>query len=145
MRPSRILAGIASVVAFLAVSFFASSPANAITSTCTIAAYGDSCIYWGQSYNGSHAGVAEAVSDFPVSGTTSYRYMSSGTGQKEFIGNNNGSNRNYDTVCTLTIWYNPGYSGYTLTLPTYPLSGYQRAGSGLGTLLNNIRAQSWYC
>lgn len=150
MKQSRILAGAAAVVAFLAVSFFAAGPAQAATSTCSIGYItGQSCIHWGQSYNGSQSGVTEAVENFPVSGSTSYVYLGSGSGQGQFIGNNNGSNRNLDTLCYLTIWYNPAsggvFSGISRTFTPYPNAGYQAAGSGLGTLLNNIRGQTWSC
>lgn len=150
MKRSRILAVTISILAFVGATFFAASPASAVNATCVIGAYGDDCIYWGQSYNGSHSGVSEEVLNFPVSGTTEYKYLSAGSGQGQYLGNNNGSNRNYDSVCVLTIWYNPAssggvFSGPSLTLAKYPLSGYGRAGSGLGTLLNNIRGQSWTC
>lgn len=146
MKPFRIAGCAAAVAALAAPVLLAAGPAQAAPrANCTSGAFQDHCIFWGQSYNGSHTGVAEAVDNFPVGGSTPYVYLSSGTGQGQYIGNNNGSDRNLDTACAVTIWYDPGPGGPNITLSKYPQSGYQRAGSQLGTLLNNIRAQSWNC
>lgn len=147
MNRSKIAIGIASIGAAVAMAVLPAAAANAdATSTCTVAAVsGQSCIYWGQAYNNSHSGVLEAVSNFPVSGSTSYKYLSSGTGAGEYIGNNNGSVANDDTQCTLFLWYNQNDSGPELTLSVYGTSGAKKAGSGLGSLLNNLRSQSWSC
>jgi hypothetical protein len=123
------------------------TPAHANPTTdCPIGpSFGVDCIFWGQGYDGSHSGVVETVSDFPVSGSTSYVYVSSGTGQGEYIGNNNGSNINTDTACRLNIWYDPGYAGHEVTFMPHGTSQFEAAGSGLGFLLNNIRSQNWSC
>lgn len=146
MKRSRILAAAAAVAAAGAMALLPATAAQASpSSSCTVASYGPLCIYWGQSYNGSHTGVPEAVSNFPVSGSTSYKYLSSGTGQGEYIGNNNGSVSNDDSTCTAFLWYDQNYSGPELTLTKHGLTGYQKAGSAQGSLLNNLRSLSWSC
>lgn len=147
MKYPRIAACLVASAALLTSAIIASPASAAPRANCVSGAFQDHCIFWGQAYDGSHTGVAEAVSNFPVSGSTSYRFLSSGSGQGQYIGNNNGSDRNLDTACAVTLWYdpNPPNSGPHLTLSRYPQSGYQRAGSQLGSLLNNIRAQTRTC
>ncbi|MEJ3748574.1 hypothetical protein WEI85_35500 [Actinomycetes bacterium KLBMP 9797] len=146
MRVSRIAAGIAASVALVAPAVLIGGPASATPhAPCVIGPEEDHCIYWGQSYSGSHSGVPEEVANFPVSGATPYIYLAAGSGQGERIGNNNGSDQNLDTTCEVTLWYDPNFAGPSVTLTSYPLSGHQRAGSQLGTLLNNIRSQDWAC
>jgi hypothetical protein len=145
VKLSRVAACLAASAALLAPAIIASPASATPRANCVSGAYQDHCIFWGQSYNGSHTGVAEPVANFPVSGSTPYVYLSSGTGRGERIGNNNGSDRNLDTACTAILWYDPNHRGPNIALTRYPQSGYQRAGSALGTLLNNIRSQSWVC
>jgi len=137
---SKILTFLGLAATLIAATFFLGSPANANPdANCGI--QNGHCIYWGQSYNNSYANVVEDVSDYPVGGSTVYKYQASGqTGYGQYLGNNNGSNRNYLLFCTIELWYNPGYSGYVVTLAQYSNSGYQQAGSGLGHLLNNLRS-----
>jgi hypothetical protein len=132
-RTALALAGIAGVVAPVAM---AASPAAAWTSTCHAGNYsGDSCIFYTQTFGGAHGG------DF----YPNYYYPNNGTGQGTHVWNNNGSNRNMDGVCKVTIWYHKDYQGPSKTLQPYNVLGYQLAGTGLGSLLNNIRSQSWAC
>jgi hypothetical protein len=146
VKRSKILVGLTSAVAAGAMTIHPAGAAQAApTSTCTVASFGPLCIYWGQSYNDSHSGVVEAVSNFPVSGSTSYKYLSAGTGQGQFIGNNNGSVINDDTTCTAFLWYSTGSSGPELTLSRHGTTGDEKAGSAQGTLLNNLRSLSWAC
>lgn len=145
MKFFKLAAGVAAASALIAPMIIASPASAAPRANCVSGAFQDHCIFWGQSYNNSRTGVAEVVDNFPVSGSTAYRYLSAGTGQGEYIGNNNGSDRNLDTACAVTLWYNPGQGGPHVGLTRYPQSGHQRAGSQLGVLLNNIRSQSWVC
>jgi hypothetical protein len=128
---------------------FAASPAMAsdITSSCPVGGYGTGvdCIFYSEAYNGSHTGVLYGVLNFPVSGSTEYKYLSSGAGQGQYIGNNNGSNRNTNTGYYYRIYYSQNLAGYQVTLSPYGATGYERAGSQLGNLLNNIRSQEIYC
>jgi len=135
------------LVAFSGAALTSATPAQAQPSaSCRIGVSpADNCFYWGQSYDGSHAGVTEFVLDFPVTGTTEYQYLTPGAGQWWYLGNDNGSNRNGDTKCETAVYYNPNFSGPDVTLPMYPQSGYQRAGGELGTLLNNARSETWNC
>lgn len=113
------------------------------SATCEFGAngYGDHCVHWGQNYDGSHSGIWQStVPDFPVTGSTHWVYMSAGTGQGQYIGNNNGSNQNLDRICQLRLFYDPGYGTPSVTLGTYGSSTWQKQGGGLGTLLNNIRS-----
>ena len=135
------------VFAVLGAVFAFAGPASATpTSSCTVAADGPGCLFYSQAYNGSHTGVPELVSNFPTSGSTAYTFKSAGSGQGQRIGNNNGSNRNADTACSVILWYNTGASsGPSVVLNKYGTGVYQRKGSELGTLLNNLRSQSWSC
>ena len=144
---SKVLIALTAAGALVAAMVLAASPAFANTdpsSSCPILSGGGyDCIFYGESYNGSHTGVYYSNPDFPVSGSTQWVYLSSGAGQGEYLGNNNGSNRNTDRTDPLHIWYSPDSSGYEVTLSPYGTSGYEKAGSQLGHLLNNIRSQSW--
>lgn len=99
------------------------------------------CEYWGQSYDGSHSRIYNVteVANLPVSGSTPYVFLSSGSGNGEYLGNNNGSVRNYNDV-SVNLYYNTNFSGPELTLSQYNTSGYQKAGSAQGSLLNNLRS-----
>lgn len=146
MKRSRILAGVVGIAAAGAMALLPAGSAQAApTSSCTAASFGPLCIYWGQSYNDSHSGVVEAVSNFPTSGSTSYKYLSSGTGQGQYIGNNNGSVINDDTTCTAFLWYGTSSTGPELTLSKHGTTGDRKAGTGQGQLLNNLRSLSWSC
>lgn len=147
VKRNPILVCLVSVGAFIAAMLAVVSPASAQTASCAPAAYGPSCIFWGQNYNGSHTGVVGAVPNFPVSGSTDYVYKSSGAGHGQYLGNNNGSNWNRDTVCRVHLWYNPNYSGYEVTLDVYGSGNgvARKKGSQLGHLLNNLRSQGWSC
>ncbi|GIH07560.1 hypothetical protein Rhe02_56270 [Rhizocola hellebori] len=140
MRRQSVLASITSAVAFISVALLPAAPAQAATVDANCGFQNGHCIYWGQSYNGSHSNISGDVSNYPVSGSTSFTYKSSGTGQGQRIGNNNGSNRNYELFCRIRIWYNANYAGPNLVLAQYGEPGWERAGSQLGVLLNNIRS-----
>jgi hypothetical protein len=140
MIRTKIFICLAALATLAAATLTFAGPAAAFDPYCTVQAYGDHCVFWSQSYGGAHAGDPGAVPDWIV-----YNYPNNGTGQGGHIGNNNGSDRNVDTVCHVRLWYNPNYGGYEVTLNPYGTSGYQRAGSGLGHLLNNLRSQNWYC
>ncbi len=140
MRRRSIITWTTSAVAFIAVALLPAGPANAATVDANCEFENGHCIYWGQSYNGSHSNISGDVSNYPVSGSTNFTYKSSGTGQGQYIGNNNGSNRNYLLFCRIRIWYNPNYTGASLVLAQYGNPGWERAGSQLGALLNNIRS-----
>ena len=147
MKKSRILSSAAAILLGTAIIVIPGSPASAaVTSTCTLGHSNmQNCIFWGQAYNNSKSGVTGHVSNFPVTGTTGYIYKSAGTGQGQYLGNNNGSNRNMDQHCNMALYYDPNYSGPSLGFAPNPSPGYQKAGSGLGQLLNNMRSQSWLC
>ncbi|RQX12213.1 hypothetical protein DDE19_29015 [Micromonospora ureilytica] len=122
----------------VAATLLPAGPAQAIDDNC--GEQNGHCIYWGQNYNGSHSNVVESVPNYPTSGSTPYTFRSSGSGQGQRIGNNNGSNRNYLQRCRIRLWYNPNYSGPNVVLAQYGDPGWQRRGSELGSLLNNIRS-----
>src|SRR6187431_1364516 len=96
MRASRTRTLLALVAVCIAATVFAATPAHAAVSANCGFDYGGMCVYWGQSYNGSHTNITEEVANYPVGGNTAYKFKSSGTGQGQYIGNNNGSNRNYE-------------------------------------------------
>lgn len=123
----------------------AGSASASPTTNCAVAPYGPNCIFYSQNYDGSHTGVPENLSNFPVSGSTAYRYLSSGSGQGQYLGNNNGSLSNRDNVCAVTAWYSTNSRGPFLTLTRYGVGVYQARGAQQGQLLNNIRSQSWGC
>ncbi|WP_432843305.1 hypothetical protein [Dactylosporangium sp. CA-092794] len=140
MRRRGVFAFITAAAATTAVALLPAGTAHSATVDANCGFQNGHCIYWGQSYSGSFANISGDVPDYPVSGSTSLTYKSSGTGQGERIGNNNGSHRNYEVFCRIRIWYNPNYSGPNLVLAQYGEPGWQLAGSQLGTLLNNIRS-----
>ena len=105
---------------------------------CNFGAGGGLCTYWGQAYNGAQAEVVYDRADLAASPVV--YYPANGTGQGEHVYNNNGSERNGNPGCNVIIYYNPNYSGYSLTLTPYATPGYEKAGSQLGHLLNNIRS-----
>jgi len=140
MIRSKFIAYVAALGALVAAMFTFATPAWAYDPYCTVQAYGDHCVFWSQAYSGAYAGDPGWIPDWSL-----YTYPNNGTGAGEVIGNNNGSDRNVDTVCYVQLWYNPNYTGYELTLNPYGTSGYERAGSALGYLLNNLRSQNWYC
>lgn len=147
MRLQRVLAALAAiVVAGVGVVIARPAVAGIDSSDCYTAYSGRAhCIHWGQKYNGSASSVYGNISNFPVSGSTSYVYLSGGSGQGQYIGNNNGSNRNWLIFCEYRIYYSPNYSGPSILMAQYGNPGWSRNGSGLGTLLNNIRSQTEYC
>lgn len=102
------------------------------------------CLYWGQNYDGSRTNIDTlGISNFPVGGSTSLTYKSSGSGQGERLGNNNGSVRNYAFNCYYTIYYDTGYNGWSKTLSMWGGDGvypWQLKGSEQGNLLNNVRS-----
>ena len=139
MGKRRALAVTAAVVMTGQLVWAANSDAT-VSATCGHSEQG-LCEYWGQSYDGSHSminHVAE-VPNLPISGSTSYVFVSSGTGHGEYLGNNNGSVRNYADV-SINLYYNTNYSGPELTLSQWNTSGYSKAGSQQGSLLNNLRS-----
>lgn len=144
IRPKICLA-LAGASVLAAATVISALPASAApTSSCPVGNdTGVDCIFYLEAYDGSHTGVYDIVSNFPVSGSTSYVFLTSGTGKGSYLGNDNGSNRNTDTGTCPTIYYSTGYSGPALSLNKYGLTGYEEAGSGLGSLLNNIRSQNW--
>jgi len=117
----------------------AASPA--ISTACSPTPFGIQCNYWGQSYNGAHGGEGGWVPDFKPN----EKYPNNGTGAGQGIWNNNGSNVNEDTKCSPTIYFDPNYSGPSVTFNLNGTGVYRRAGTQLGSLLNNIRSQSWSC
>jgi hypothetical protein len=129
-----------SVVAVAAATLMMAAPANA--DVYPFCGENDGhCIFWGQNYDGSMSTVVGDVPNFPVSGSTQYTFQSSGTGQGQRIGNNNGSDANYDLFCQVKLWYSPNYAGPSVTLTQEYSTGWARHGSELGSLLNNIRSQ----
>lgn len=141
----KISTFLAPLVLAITATLFAPTPAHAAAGPNCGPDYG-MCVYWGQSYNGSYTNISEEVANYPTTGSTIYTFKTAGTGQGQRIGNNNGSNRNYSIFCNVVIYYNPNFSGPTVTLANWGNPGWQRAGSGLGVLLNNMRSsRSTYC
>lgn len=114
-------------------------PAAAWTATCSVGFPGDSCIYYNQSYGGAHGGEDLDVKDF----SPAYYYFANGAGAGTRVWNNNGSDRNLDTGCSLGLYYSKDFGPPLKTLSVYGAPGYQAAGSGLGSLLNNVRSQQF--
>lgn len=140
-RTSKVLATTGIALATLLAVLLPAAPASAaVKSTCTSTA-GDLCIYWGQSFDGSKSGVDNSsVSNYPVSGSTGYIYVAAGMGQGQYLGNNNGSTRNYHRTCQQRLYYDPSFGGTFITLGRYLQSGYSKAGTEQGALLNNLRS-----
>lgn len=138
MKRSTGMAALASVAATV-VALLPGSPAQAAVDGVCGYQLGH-CIWWGQAYDGSHSNITEPVANYPTSGSTPYTYRSSGSGQGQRIGNNNGSNANFLVFCRIRLWYSPNYSGPAVVMAQYLEPGWARAGSELGTLLNNIRS-----
>jgi hypothetical protein len=131
--------GVVSVLATLLVS----TPADAaVVDQCNFGGAAGLCTYWGQSYNGAQV---EIVSDRADLASPVVYYPANGTGQGEHVYNNNGSERNGNGLCPVTIYYNANYSSYSVTMAPYGQPGYQKAGSQLGSLLNNIRSLRFNC
>jgi len=141
MRKRSAIAVAAAVVLAGQLAWAANSDA-AVSGSCSHSLYG-LCEYWGQSYNDSHTMIynVSGVANLPISGSTSYVFKSSGSGQGEYLGNNNGSVRNYADT-SVNLYYNTNYSGPELTLSQWNSSGSGngKAGSGQGSLLNNLRS-----
>jgi hypothetical protein len=126
-------------VAGIAASLLVATPAEAApVDECNLGGGDGLCTFWGQSYNGAQAEVLYGRADLAASPVV--YYPANGTGQGEHIYNNNGSEQNGNGSCTITIYYNQNYSGYSLTLQPYLKPGWEKAGSGLGNLLNNLRS-----
>jgi len=136
------LVGAALVVLASGQAAFAGGSEASVSSSCSQSLYG-LCEYWGQSYDGAHSMIYNVteVANLPVSGSTSYVFLSSGSGQNQYLGNNNGSLRNYADV-SINLFYNTNYSGPELTLGQGNVSGSGSAkkGSEQGSLLNNLRS-----
>jgi hypothetical protein len=140
MGRRTVFAALTSAATFAAVALLPASPAQAATADGNCGFQNGHCIYWGQSYNGSRTNISGDVSNYPTSGSTIFTFKTAGSGQGQRIGNNNGSNRNYELFCRIRIWYHANYTGPNLVLAQYGEPGWERAGSQLGTLLNNIRS-----
>ncbi|MDQ1739623.1 MAG: hypothetical protein QOE53_1275 [Pseudonocardiales bacterium] len=110
---------------------------------CNFGASSGLCTYWGQSYDGAQVEVLNNRADLAASPVV--YYPANGTGQGEHVYNNNGSNRNGNGLCTVTLYYNANYAGYSVTLQRYGQAGWQKAGSQLGSLLNNLRSFRFNC
>jgi hypothetical protein len=140
---ARILSCVAGLAGLLTAMLVSAVPASAneMQPDCTAGHYGTHCVWWGQSYNGAHAGFDWAQCRTPDYNV--FYYPSNGTGHGERIGNNNGSDQNGDIYNALTLYYDPNYAGYTVTLSPYGISGWEKAGSQLGHLLNNLRSSKF--
>jgi|SRR5215831_14480689 len=152
VRIRSLTAGIAVVAVVAGALIGVAPPAQAagVSPSCGPVrwqGYDAVCFYWGQSYNGSHSFVYDTgqTANFPVSGQTNLVFTSLGTGQWEYIGNNNGSVRNYNYSERTALFYDPNFGGPSIILSAYGLSGYQRAGSQQGQLLNNVRSMLRPC
>jgi hypothetical protein len=150
----RTILGVAIAAAVVATMFVGVAPASAaVSATCMVGDLTKSdCIFWGQSHNGSLAGVTGDVLNFPLTDNQPYVFQTASTaqGRGQHIGNNNGSNVNEDTSCLVALWYNPApgpglFSGPMVELNEHDTTGFERDGTELGPLLNNIRGQSWSC
>jgi|GEM_PF-5137529 len=132
--------GVVSVLATLVVS----TPAEAqAVDLCNFGGGAGLCTYWGQSYNGAQVEIVNDRSDLAASPVV--YYPANGTGQGEHVYNNNGSEHNGNGSCSVTIYYNPGYSSYSVTMAPYGQPGAAKAGSHLGNVLNNIRSLRYNC
>ena len=149
----KILGSVVVAAAVVATMFVGVAPASAaVSATCMVGDLTKSdCIFWGQSHNGSLAGVTGDVLNFPLTDNQPYVFQTASTaqGRGQHVGNNNGSNVNEDTACDVVLWYDPagsgGFSGVNVELRPHGTTGFERDGTELGPLLNNIRGQSWSC
>lgn len=139
-KNGRIATAVAATLVCVGTQAFTSTSAKADDSWCHSSyPYASFCTFWGQNYDGAHDGYGNG----DVYDLNTHRYPNNGAGSGQIEGNNNGSNRNYNTQCPVMIYYNPGYTGYSLKFGPYGTTGYQRAGTQLGSLLNNIRSIKW--
>ena len=83
-------------------------------SICAIGGGAGLCTYWGQSYNGDQVEIVNDRSDLAASPVV--YYPANGTGEGEHVYNNNGSEHNGNGSCSVTIYYNPGYWSYSVTM-----------------------------
>jgi hypothetical protein len=147
---SRRVASRVLVTAVAAAGVLAAAPGVSqatVHTTCVVnvSSTGDMCFYYRQSYNGSHSGSSDGASDYPPNAATQYQFLSAGDGQWYNWGNRNGSNLNGDRLCTPRLFLHVNQTGAHVSFSQYPLSGYKKAGSGLGALLNNARSIDWPC
>jgi hypothetical protein len=141
LLPKRVVLILGSLATVALLLGLLAGPAAAVAVTSPTCERGDVaiCIYWGQSYNNSHTASFGNVSNFPTSSCGIYKYLSSGTGQGQCLGNNNGSVLNLSVQCA-SLYYDPNYGGISFTLRP----GAGAAGPQLDALLNNLRSVKFH-
>ena len=105
------------------------SHGEAVSSTCPSGSGGTGrvCLYYSPNFSNSKTGFYYAGTLHVHDYFSPFRtFLSSGAGQGTQVGNNAASVANFDRTYHVTVYYHANFGGHSVTMSTYPNSGYRR-------------------